>query len=178
MKNTPFRKILVIALSLSALVFGIGVYAAATNTTIANGLYAHFEQFGGPASTRMRILTIDPDEVLSWHAHPGVGAYTIVKQGSLTVEDGCGFERVYTAGQAFLEPPGRVHRGKNLGSETVVTAQMFITPVGTPFTVETGKACGRPVNVDECKNGGWANFNYPSTFKNQGDCISSVINGN
>ena len=176
MKILTFRKGVVFALSLGALILGIGVYAA-VNNTIADGVYAHFEQFGGPAATRMRTLTIAPGEVLGWHNHPGVGAYTIVKQGTLTVEDGCGFETVYTQGQAFLEPAGRVHRGKNLTNEPVITAQMFIAPLGTPFTIDTGQVCGRPLKVDECKAGGWRNFNYPRTFISQGDCISSVING-
>jgi hypothetical protein len=28
-----------------------------------------------------------------------------------------------------------------------------------------------PTNKDQCKNGGWARFTSPRTFKNQGDCI-------
>ncbi len=176
MKIISLRKGLVVALICGALVLGFSVYAA-VNFTIADGVYANFEEFGGPASTRMRTLTIAPGEILGWHNHPGVGAYTIVKQGTLTVEDGCGFETVYTQNQAFLEPSGRVHRGKNLGSVPVITAQMFIVPLGTPYTIDTGQACGRPLKVDECKGGGWSNFNYPRAFGSQGDCISSVING-
>lgn len=179
MKIISLRKGLVLTLGLGALVFGFAVYAA-TNTPIADGVYANFEQFGGPASTRMRTLTIAPGEILGWHNHPGVGAYTIVKEGTLTVEDGCGFDTVYSAGQAFIEPAGRVHRGKNLGSVNVITAQTFIVPFATPpvYTIDTGQACGRPVRVLECKGSGWESFNYPRTFESQGDCVSSVINGN
>lgn len=176
MKIFTLRKGLVIMLSFGALVLGIAVYAA-TNVTIADGTYEYFEQFDGPASTRMRTLTINPGEVLGWHNHPGVGAYTIVKQGTLTVEDGCGFETVYTQGQAFIEPAGRVHRGKNLTTEDVITAQTFIVPVGTPFTIDTDHLCGRPLNVQECKGDGWMNFNYPRAFDSQDDCVSSVIHG-
>jgi len=177
MKIITLRKGLVIAFSFGALILGIAVYAA-TNITIADGTYAYFEQFGGPATTRMRTLTIAPGEVLGWHNHPGVGAYTIVKQGTLTVEDGCGGETVYTAGQAFLEPAGRVHRGKNLTAGEVITAQTFIVPVGTPFTIDTGQVCGRPIRVEECYHDGWMNFNYPRTFGSQGDCVHFVLNGN
>lgn len=175
MKYLTVRKGIVAALGLGALIVGFSVYAA-TNVTIADGVYAYFEEFGGPASTRMRTLTIAPGEVLGWHNHPGAGAYTIVKQGTLTVEDGCGLETVYTQGTAFLEPPGRVHRGKNLTSEPVVTAQMFIVPQGTPYTIDTARVCGRPLAVHECRKGGWEQFNYPRTFSNQGDCESFVIN--
>ena len=176
MKIFTIRKGLIAALTFGALVLEIGVYAA-TNVTIADGVYANFGQFGGPAATRMRTLTIDPGEVLGWHNHPGVGAYTIVKQGTLTVEDGCGFETVYTQGQAFLEHAGRVHRGKNLTGEPVITAQTFIVPLGTPYTIDTGQVCGRPLKVDECKQDGWKNFNYPRTFDSQGDCVSTVLSG-
>jgi len=178
MKYLTLRKGLIAALGLGALIMVVAVYAA-TSVTIAEGTYSNFEQFGGPASTRMRTLTINPGEVLGWHNHPGVGAYTIVKQGTLTVEDGCGFETVYTQGQAFLEHPGRVHRGKNLASEPVITAQMFIVPFATPpvYTIDTGHVCGRPLRRGECKNEGWRQFNYPRTFASQDDCVNFVING-
>ncbi|MEP7149060.1 MAG: cupin domain-containing protein [Acidobacteriota bacterium] len=176
MKLITLRKALIVALGFGALIVGFSVYAA-VNVTIADGVFANFEEFGGPASTRMRTLTIAPGEVLGWHNHPGVGAYTIVKQGTLTVEDGCGFDTVYTQGQAFLEPAGRVHRGKNLTADPVITAQTFIVPLGTPYSIETGPACGRPLRVGECKGGGWAQFNYPRSFDSQGDCMQFVING-
>ena len=177
MRSITIRTGFVAALAVGALIIGITVYAA-VNVTIADGVYAYFDQFNGPASTRMRTLTIAPGEILGWHNHPGIGAYTIVKQGTLTVEDGCGFETVYTQGQAFVEPAGRVHRGKNLTGDPVITAQTFITPLGTPFTIDTPpNACGRPLKVSECVNNGWEQFNYPRTFKSQGDCVSFVING-
>lgn len=37
-------------------------------------------------------------------------------------------------------------------------------------------AIGPPTNKDQCKDGGWQTFNNP-TFKNQGDCVSSVASG-
>jgi quercetin dioxygenase-like cupin family protein len=157
-------------------ILAVSVYAAVSQV-IAAGTIAHSDLFGGPASVTMRTLTIAPGEVLGWHYHPGVGAYTIIKSGTLNVEDGCGDEVVYTQGQAFLEPPGRVHRGKNLTAEEVVTAQMFIVPAGEPTTVSTGQLCGRPSSVQECRSNGWAAFNHPRTFSNQGDCEQYVITG-
>ena len=38
-------------------------------------------------------------------------------------------------------------------------------------------AVGPPTSADQCKNGGWEQFNTPRTFKNQGDCVSFVQNG-
>lgn len=78
MKLITLRKGLIVALGFGALILGFSVYAA-VNVTIADGVYANFEEFGGkPASTRMRTLTIAPGEILGWHNNPGVGAYTIV----------------------------------------------------------------------------------------------------
>lgn len=176
MKYITLRKGLIAALGLVALIMAVGVYAA-TNVTIADGVYSYFAQFGGPAATRMRTLTINPGEILGWHNHPGIGALTIIRKGTLTVEDGCGFETVYTAGQAFVEASGRVHRGKNLTADPVVTAQTFIVPLGMPYTIDTGHVCGRPLTVSECQNNGWTNFNYPRTFVSENDCVNFVING-
>lgn len=95
---------------------------------------------------------------------------------TLVVEDGCGTEATYTQGQAFVEPPNRIHRGKNLTDATVVTAQTFLVPAGSPTSVSHATAaCGVPQTVDECKNDGWRAFNYPDTFISQGECIEFVL---
>jgi quercetin dioxygenase-like cupin family protein len=166
----------VIGVSLGALLIGFTAYAAVSQV-IAVGTMDHSELVGGPATVTMRLLTIAPGEVLGWHYHPGASAYTIVRNGTLNVEDGCGSEAVYTEGQAFLEPPGRVHRGKNLTGEPVVTAQTFIVPTGSPISVSTGQLCGPPALVGECKGGGWMDFNHPRSFTSQGDCMQYVITG-
>jgi len=150
----------------------------AVSETIAAGTIDHTDQIGGPTTVMMRTLTIAPGEVLGWHYHPGVGAYTIVKAGTLNVEDGCGEELIYTAGQAFHEPPGRVHRGKNLTGEPVITAQTFLVPAGSPTSVSPGQQlCGTPVEVAECKGAGWQSFTHPRSFFSQGDCEQFVITG-
>jgi hypothetical protein len=38
-------------------------------------------------------------------------------------------------------------------------------------------AVGPPTSKDQCKKGGWEQFNTPRTFKNQGDCVSFVQTG-
>jgi hypothetical protein len=44
-----------------------------------------------------------------------------------------------------------------------------------------GDACdtqtGPPQNKEQCKNGGWMRFNFPRTFRSQGDCIQFVNTG-
>lgn len=148
---------------------------AATSQTIGSGTMQHSDLIGGPATLTMRTLTIAPGEILGWHHHGGSGAYTIVVSGTLTVEDGCGGEAVYTQGQAFLEPANRVHRGKNLTEANVVTAQTFLMPLGTGTShSHSQRMCGVPLHASECKKDGWRAFNYPHYFLSQGECVDWV----
>jgi len=36
---------------------------------------------------------------------------------------------------------------------------------------------GSPTRKDGCKNGGWQTFDFPRSFKNQGDCVPFVETG-
>ncbi len=36
---------------------------------------------------------------------------------------------------------------------------------------------GGPATKDECKDGGWESFDFPRTFKNQGDCVQFIETG-
>jgi hypothetical protein len=47
----------------------------------------------------------------------------------------------------------------------------------TYFSDAEPPGVGPPTTKDACKNGGWATFTVPRTFKNQGDCIQYVITG-
>jgi hypothetical protein len=49
-----------------------------------------------------------------------------------------------------------------------------VTINGTTFTFEEAAPGGGPSDKEECKNGGWKTFSNPS-FKNQGQCVSSVV---
>ena len=156
------------------LVLGITSAYAATSVISGIGTMARYEPFGGPATMTARSLFIDANEALPWHQHPGIGALTIVRMGTLTVEDGCGGEVVYPEGSAFIEPAGRIHRGI-AGNAPVETVQTFLVPVGSAFSVNVPKGCGAPLAVDECKSGGWAAFTYPRAFSDQGDCVAYVL---
>jgi quercetin dioxygenase-like cupin family protein len=171
------RAVVAIAAAVGSTFVAAAAYSAVSQV-IAVGTMEDSELIGGPATVTMRTFTIVPGEVLGWHYHPGAGAFTVVTSGVLNVEDGCGGEAVYTAGQAFLEPPNRVHRGKNLTGEPVVTAQTFIVPAGEATTVPTNQQlCGAPISVRECKGHGWRTFNHPRSFYSLGDCIRYVIIG-
>jgi quercetin dioxygenase-like cupin family protein len=183
--NTLWKKHMIVGLGV-VLCFGITVYSWTTQTIdseatpIVVGTIPHSELFDGPATVTVRQLTIFPGEILAWHNHPG-RAYSVVKSGTLTVEDGCGGEETLIANDAFEEVDGRVHRAKNLGTENVVVINTFIVPQGSPTTINTPgnqRLCGPPKSVDECKNGGWVNFTHPRTFSSKGDCIHYVKSGN
>jgi len=150
MKMNTLRTKVKLTVGLCVLVFvGIISTHAATTVVVAVGTIPHSDLFDGPATLTVRQLLISPGEVLAWHYHPGV-AYNVIKRGTLTVEDGCGQEEVFKAGQAFEETELHVHRAKNLGMEEVEVYNTFIVPDGSPTTVNipnNERRCGPLVPV-------------------------------
>jgi quercetin dioxygenase-like cupin family protein len=150
MKTNPLKSKVKLAVGFSVLVLvGIISAYAATTVVVAVGTIPHSELFDGPATLTVRQLLIAPGEVLAWHYHPG-RAYNVIKRGTLTVEDGCGQEEVFKAGQAFEETELHVHRAKNLGTEEVEVYNTFIVPDGQPTTVNipnNERRCGSLVPV-------------------------------
>lgn len=132
---------------------------------------------GGPAQVTARVLRTPAGETTgAWHYHPGY-VYNVVTQGTITIEDGCGESKQYSAGQAFETSEGRVHRAYNLGAEDAVEYSMFVGPPARPLGVnipDNEHRCGPPSTVDECGNGGWGTFTHPAPFANQGACIAYV----
>jgi quercetin dioxygenase-like cupin family protein len=132
---------------------------------------------GGPAQVTARILRTPVGEITgAWHYHPGY-VYNVVTQGTITIEDGCGQINQYSAGQAFETSEGRVHRAYNLGTEDALEYNMFVGPQGRPIGVNIPNnehRCGPPSLVEECKDGGWATFNHPAPFGDQGACVAYV----
>jgi quercetin dioxygenase-like cupin family protein len=141
------------------------------------GTSDHIGLWNGPSTLTARTLKTPVGETTgAWHYHPGY-VYNVVRQGTITVEDGCGSVQSYHAGQAFETSEGRVHRAYNLSDADAIESNMFVGPPGRPITVfipNNERRCGPPSSVDECKGDGWSNFNHPSQFANQGQCIQYV----
>src|SRR5437870_2998347 len=150
MKTDSLKSKVKLALLLGLMVFaGIVSIYAATTVVIAVGTIPHSELFDGPATLTVRQLIISPGEELTWHYHPG-RAYNVIKRGTLTIEDGCGQEDVFKAGEAFEETELHVHRAKNLGTDEVEVYNTFIVPEGNPTTINipnNERRCGQLVPV-------------------------------
>jgi quercetin dioxygenase-like cupin family protein len=67
------------------------------------------------ADTVMQQIQFGPDAFSGWHSHPGP-AVILIKSGQLTLYSEDDREcrgRTFSAGQAFIEPPGLVHFAHN-----------------------------------------------------------------
>jgi len=149
-------------------------YGAVVSVSLGQGTISSSELFNGPADLALRQITMQPGDVIPWHYHPG-RAYVVVKSGTVTENDGCGGIEVFTAGQAFEEPVPRVHQVTNTGTVQAELIATIIVPAGQVRTINTaGPLCGPPRNIDQCKDTGWMNFNFPTAFENQGECVSAV----
>jgi quercetin dioxygenase-like cupin family protein len=167
------RKRLALQIGMGAASLAVVGYAA-TTSILGVGSLPYSELVNGPAEVTVRQFISMPGEVGGWHYHPGF-VFNVVTSGAVTVEDGCGEEEVFSAGQAFEKIGGRVHRWKNLGTEPAVEFNTFVVPQGSPLAVPLPeRRCGPPRSTNECRQGGWTIFTHPRSFMNQGDCIQHV----
>ena len=171
----------IVSTVLALVAVGSAVAYAAIVVFRQDGVSAHIGLQGGPAQLTARILTTPVGEITGgWHYHPGY-VYNVVTQGTVTIEDGCGEVRHYSKGEAFETSEGRVHRAYNLGSVDAVEHNMFVGPPGRPIGVNipgNEQRCGPASTVEECRHDGWAMFNHPAPFNNQGACVEYVTNRN
>jgi quercetin dioxygenase-like cupin family protein len=167
------KKRLAVGAGLGLALLTVMAYAAQT-TILGKGTLPYSELINGPAEVTSREFISMPGEEGGWHYHPGP-VFNVVTSGTVTVEDGCGGEEAFSAGQAFEVIGGRVHRWKNLGAVPAVEYNTFIVPQGSELAVPLPeRRCGPPLNVDECRRDGWNVFTHPHSFMNQGDCMQYV----
>src|SRR5438876_12141367 len=112
------RKRLVLGVGVGLALLGVVAYAA-TTTILGVGTMPYSELVNGPAEVTARQFISMPGEEGGWHYHPGP-VYNVVTSGTITVQDGCGEEEAFSAGQAFQTIGGRVHKWKNLGTAPAV----------------------------------------------------------
>ena len=180
MATKSLKTRLMLALGTGSLVIG-GTIAYAVTSERWDGTSDFIGLAGGPARLIARKLTTHVGETTgAWHYHPGY-VYNVVAEGTITVEDGCGDVKQYSAGQAFETSDGRVHRAYNLGPVDAVEYNMFVNlgannTMITKFIPNNEQRCGPPSTADECKGGGWEKFDWPSAFASQGECITYVNN--
>ena len=171
------RIIRIVSTTAAVLAVGSIVAYAAIATFRFDAFSPHIGLRGGSAQVTARVLKTPVGEITGgWHYHPGY-VYNVVTQGTITIEDGCGEIRHYSAGDAFETSEGRVHRAYNLGIEDAIEYNMFVGPPDRPIGVNIPNnehRCGPPSTVAECHGGGWMAFNHPAPFSNQGACVKYV----
>ena len=167
-----------IVAALLVIVLGSTTIYAVTATILGVGTIPFFEEFSGPATVTVVDATYAAGEQVPWHYHPGQG-YVIVLQGSITNQEPCGSQTTYTAGQAFAEEEGHIHRA--VPSTTEPTRILFVSVVrqGAPRTipVDAPVCIGPPVSAAQCEGDGWTTFTVPRLFRNHGDCVSYTQTG-
>lgn len=108
--------------------------ARATPSSEVTGTVIAQETVGGKDYI-LREITVQPGGSTGWHYHDGT-LYAVVVQGTLTHSDStCATDGVYEHGSIVIEPSGanRVHIGRNLGSQPLVLAVLYVNPAGSPL---------------------------------------------
>jgi quercetin dioxygenase-like cupin family protein len=82
-------------------------------------------------------ITVQPGAMFPWHTHEGAVVVTVVSGELVYVSSDDCVERLYVAGEAFVDPGhGHVHTAFNPGSgETVLIATFFGLSTEGPLTI-------------------------------------------
>ena len=72
-------------------------------------------------------------------------------------------------------PTPRFGLGTGVGNDVLYAIGGTMDDLGACAVVEAFRpGTGPPTGKDQCKDGGWQNFDIPRMFKNQGDCVQFV----
>ena len=164
--------------ALAIVVLGGGTIYAVTAVIVGTGTIPFFEEFEGPATVTVVDATYAPGEQVPWHYHPGQG-YVIDPCITITNQEPCGGQTVYTAGQAFAEEAGHIHRAVPSASESTRILFVSVVPQGSARTirVDAPVCVGPPVAATECNGDAWKTFTVPRLFKTHGDCVRYTHTG-
>jgi hypothetical protein len=99
----------------------IGVTYAAIVLERWDGTSNHIGLWNGPSALTARTLMTPVGETTGpWHYHPGY-VYNVVRQGTITIEDGCGSVQSYSAGQAFpITRSVAAHQAESMNVRTTI----------------------------------------------------------
>ena len=137
------------ALALSDISFKIGTVAAYDFGSFGPG-------YPIPGTVQIQAFTMKPGDTIPWHYHKGA-SYVILQRGTLTEQhllgpEQCASEDV-TAGNAFVEPPGRVHTVTNTGNDVAVIWWATVFPKSdgiAQFSPEFKAGGVYPVDAPNC----------------------------
>ena len=96
---------------------------------------------GNAEVTTLKVV-IPVGAVTGWHTHP-VPGYAIILSGRLEVELESREKRTYSKGDVVYEVVGRVHQGRNVGSEPVELIAVFTGVKGESVTRKAQSPEGR-----------------------------------
>jgi len=140
----------------------VGTAFALADISFTTGTTANYD-FGGfgpgypvPGTVQIQAFTMMPGETVPWHFHKAT-SYVVLARGTLTeqhVHDSnqCESEE-FSAGTAFVEPPGAVHTVTNTGRDAAVIwwATVFPKSDGVARITPSFKSGGAyPVDAPSC----------------------------
>ncbi|MES2437389.1 MAG: hypothetical protein V4519_05265 [Patescibacteria group bacterium] len=163
--------------------FEVNVVIEDVDTT-APAVPMHVSPLNGATTTTASLLKVDWTDVTDASSSPVTYFYES-SYASTTNPDGSFTAPVYVSGPLAASeiatpgtPEGTYYwHVRAVDSATVPNSSAWSD--AWSFTVNntvTPPAPTGPTNKDQCKNDGWKTFTNP-TFKNQGQCVSSVANG-
>ena len=140
----------------------VGSALALSDISFSTGTTASYD-FGGfgpgfavPGTVQIQAFTLAPGESIPWHFHKAT-SYVVLARGTLTEQhvhgaNQCDSEE-FTAGAAFVEPPGAVHTVSNTGQGAAVIwwATVFPQSDGVARFTPSFKTGGvYPADVPSC----------------------------
>ncbi len=142
-------------------VLGASIAFAPDGTLYMSSAELDFSQPGPPVFIRGFLHTIDPETAAVLTTSD---PYTDFHVGGLTVRP--------TDGTIFVS-------GGFPGEIATISPDGDVDLIGTTGVGGVGDIAFTPLPLKrgDCKNGGWALFSFPYSFKNQGNCIQLVNTG-
>jgi YVTN family beta-propeller protein len=183
----------VLALCVMGMVLSTNPVEAAPRAYVTNGNSNNVSVIDTATNTVVDTIAVvaapigaamTPDGAHAYVTSTGSNIVSVIDTASNTVVDTIG-----VGSQPFdvaMTPDGALAYVPNEGANTVSvidtatntvvdTIAVGTTPQGVAITPDP--QIGPPTNQEQCKNGGWQQFNVPHPFTNQGDCLQFVNTG-